>query len=96
MKLIEDAVKRGTKSLSEYESKLLLAEYGIPVTREAVVTTSDDAVAQASEIGFPVVLKGSGETISHKTELNLIALDLKNEEEVRQAFSELTANKKAA
>ena len=95
MKLIEDAVKRGAKSLSEYESKLLLAEYGIPTTAEAVVTTSDDAVAQASKIGFPVVLKGSGETISHKTELNLIALDLKSEEEVRQAFNELTGNKKA-
>lgn len=95
MKLIEDAVKRGAKSLSEYESKLLLAEYGIPVTREAVVATSDDAVAQASKIGYPVVLKGSGETISHKTELNLIALDLKTEEEVRRAFDELTGNKKA-
>jgi len=95
MKLIEDAVKRGAKSLSEYESKLLLAEYGIPVTGEAVVTTPDDAVAEASQIGFPVVLKGSGETISHKTELNLIALDLKSEEEVRQAFNELTGNKKA-
>ena len=95
MKIIEDAVKRGAKSLSEYESKLLLAEYGIPTTAEAVVTTSDDAVAQASKIGFPVVLKGSGETISHKTELNLIALDLKSEEEVRQAFNELTGNKKA-
>ena len=95
MKIIEDAVKRGAKSLSEYESKLLLAEYGIPTTAEAVVATSDDAVAQASEIGFPVVLKGSGETISHKTELNLIALDLKSEEEVRQAFNELTGNKKA-
>ena len=95
MKLIEDAVKRGAKSLSEYESKLLLAEYGIPTTAEAVVTTSDDAVAQASKIGFPVVLKGSGETISHKTELNLIALDLKSEDEVRQAFNELTGNKKA-
>ena len=95
MKIIEEAVKRGANSLSEYESKLLLAEYGIPVTGEAVVTTADDAVAQASKIGYPVVLKGSGETISHKTELNLIALDLKNEEEVRQAFTELTANKKA-
>ena len=95
MKIIEDAVKRGAKSLSEYESKLLLAEYGIPITGEAVVTTSDDAVAQASKIGFPVVLKGSGETISHKTELNLIALDLKSEDEVRQAFNELTANKQA-
>jgi acetyl-CoA synthetase (ADP-forming) len=95
MKLIEEAVKRGAKSLSEYESKLLLAEYGIPVTGEAVVTTPDDAVAEASQIGFPVVLKGSGEAISHKTELNLIALDLKSEEEVRQAFNELTDNKKA-
>ena len=95
MKIIEDAVKRGAKSLSEYESKLLLAEYGIPVTGEAVVTTPDDAVTQASQIGFPVVLKGSGEAISHKTELNLIALDLKSEEEVRQAFNELTGNKKA-
>jgi acetyl-CoA synthetase (ADP-forming) len=95
MKIIEDAVKRGAKSLSEYESKLLLAEYGIPVTGEAVVTTPDDAVAEASQIGFPVVLKGSGEAISHKTELNLIALDLKSEEEVRQAFNELTGNKKA-
>ena len=47
------------------------------------------------QIGFPVVLKGSGEAISHKTELNLIALDLKSEEEVRQAFNELTGNKKA-
>ncbi len=95
MKIIEDAVKRGAKSLSEYESKLLLAEYGIPVTSEATVTTADDAVAQAAKIGFPVVLKGSGEAISHKTELNLIALDLKSEAEVRQAFNELTGNKKA-
>ena len=95
MKIIEDAVKRGATSLSEYESKLLLAEYGIPITGEAVVTTPDDAVAEASQIGFPVVLKGSGEAISHKTELNLIALDLKSEEEVRQAFNELTGNKKA-
>ena len=95
MKLIDDAVKRGAKSLSEYESKLLLAEYGIPITAEAVVTTQDEAVAKASEIGYPVVLKGSGESISHKTELNLIALNLKSEEDVRQAFKELTGNKKA-
>ena len=95
MKIIEDAVKRGAKSLSEYESKLLLAEYGIPITREAIVTTDDDAVTQASEIGYPVVLKGSGEAISHKTEMNLIALNLRDEAEVRQAFKELTTNPKA-
>ncbi len=95
MKLIEDALKRGAKSLSEYESKLLLAEYGIPITREGIVTTAEDAVKKAAEIGYPVVLKGSGESISHKTELNLISLNLKNEADVRQAFKELTASPRA-
>ncbi|UCE54187.1 MAG: acetate--CoA ligase family protein [Desulfobacterales bacterium] len=95
MKLIEDALKRGATSLSEYESKLLLAEYGIPITREGIVSTAEDAVKKAAEIGYPVVLKGSGEAISHKTEMNLISLNLKDEEDVRQAFKELTTNPKA-
>ncbi len=95
MKIIEDALKNGTKTLSEYQSKLLLAEYGISVTKEKVVSTEDDAVTAASEVGYPVVLKGSGEELSHKTELNLIALDLKDEESVRKAFQELTTSEKA-
>ena len=95
MKVIEDARKRKAKALSEYESKLLLAEYGIPITREGIVTTANDAVKKAAEIGYPVVLKGSGETISHKTEMNLISLNLKSEEDVRQAFRELTTSPKA-
>ena len=95
MKIIEEAIKRGAKTLSEYESKLLLAEYGIPVTSEKTVNAEDDAVAAASEIGYPVVLKGSGEEISHKTEFDLIALDLKNESNVREAYQKLTSNPKA-
>lgn len=92
MKIIEDAKKRGAKTLSENESKQLIAEYGIPITQEAVVTTEDDAVSAADKIGYPVVLKGSGDELSHKTELNLIALDLRKEEEVREAFQKLTSN----
>lgn len=91
MKIIEDALKRGAKTLSENESKHLLAEYGIPITKEKVVATIEEAVAAASEIGYPVVLKGSGEELSHKTELNLIALDLRKEDEVREAFKNLTS-----
>lgn len=86
MKIIEDALKRGARTLSEHESKLFLADRGIPVTKESVVTTEDEAVAAASEIGYPVVLKGSGEALSHKTELNLIALDMRDEADVRTAF----------
>jgi acyl-CoA synthetase (NDP forming) len=96
MKIIADALKRRAKSLSEHESKLLLAEYGVPITREAVVVTEEEAAAKAAEIGYPVVLKGSGEAISHKTELNLIALNLRDEKDVRRAFRQLAGSSKAA
>ena len=94
MKLIEEALKRGATTLSENESKKLLTEYKIPITKEKVATTEDDAVAAAAEIGYPVVLKGSGDELSHKTEFNLIALDLRKEDEVREAFKNLTTNPK--
>lgn len=95
MKILEDALKRGATTLSENESKQLLAEYKIPITQETVAKTEDEAVAAAGRIGYPVVLKGSGDELSHKTELNLIALDLRKEEEVREAFQKLTSNPKA-
>ena len=95
MKIIEEALKTGAKALSEFESKLVLAEYGIPVTSEAAVNNEEDAVAKAEEIGYPVVLKGSGATLSHKTELNLISLNLQDATAVREAFKELTSNSKA-
>jgi len=96
MKIIEDALKRGAKTLSEYESKLLLAEYGINVTQEKVVNTEDDAVAAANAMGYPVVIKGSGEELSHKTELDLIALNLRDEKDVKEAFQRLTSSDKAS
>jgi len=95
MKIIEDALKRGAKTLSENESKKLLSEYGIPVTQEKTVKTEKDAVAAASEIGYPVVLKGSGEELTHKTELNLIELNIRDEKELREAFKRLVGSSKA-
>jgi len=95
MKIIEDALKKGAKTLSENESKKLLTEYGIPVTQEKIAKTEEEAVAAASDIGYPVVLKGSGAELSHKTEMNLIALDLRDEKDVRDAFDNLISNKEA-
>ncbi len=79
------------KTLSEHDSKKFLAEYGIPVTRERVVAVENDAVVAAGKIGYPVALKGSGEAITHKTEMDLIALDLRDEKEVRAAYQGLTS-----
>ena len=80
------------KTLSEHESKQLLHKYGIPVTREKVVMSESDAVAAADEIGYPVVLKGSGEEFAHKTEMNLVVLDLRGEKDVRAAYQDLAAS----
>ena len=89
MKIIEDAIKRGADNLSEFESKQLLSTYGIPVTKEKTATTIEETVSVANSIGYPVVLKASGENLQHKTELDLIRLDLKDASQVRQAYTEL-------
>ncbi len=95
MDIIKKALDRGAKNLTEYDSKKILKKYKIPVTSEKTVTDVEDAVRFADEIGYPVVLKGSGEELSHKTELNLVHLNLNNEESVRKSFNELISNQKA-
>ncbi|OPL12850.1 MAG: carboxylate--amine ligase [delta proteobacterium MLS_D] len=92
MNILEEALKRGEKTLSEHDSKLFLAEHGIPVTKEQVAVDEDEAAGIAGEMGYPVVLKGSGSELAHKTEMNLIALDLRTEQEVRDAFRRLTGH----
>ncbi len=73
------------KTLSEHESKQILQAYGIPVVRETVATTKENAVAAALEIGFPIVLKGLGARLTHKTERGLVHTHLKTKTEVRSA-----------
>jgi succinyl-CoA synthetase beta subunit len=94
MKIIESALARGAGNLNEYDSKRFLATYGIPITREAIARNEEEVAAKASEIGYPVVLKGSDEAFRHKTELNLIALNLKDEKSVRRAYHQLARRSK--
>ena len=84
--LIRSALDRGQPALSEYESKKLLRLYGIPVTREKLSNNADEAVAAATEIGFPVVLKACSPEIMHKSEHGCIALNLRSEGDVREAY----------
>ncbi len=89
MEIIDRAVKEGRTRLSEHESKQVLAAYGIPVTRELAVDNRNDLIKAVNEIGFPLVLKGNTPEISHKTERNLIRVDVRNEQEALVAFDEL-------
>ena len=84
-----------THTLSEYESKLLLADAGIPIPQERLVSSADEAVKAAEEQGYPVALKLCGRGIAHKTERNLVRLDLGDAEEVRQHAEDLLAQRQA-
>ena len=91
MKLLDDAIQQGRTTLSEYESKQVLAPYRIPVTREELVDNVEDLFKVAAKIGYPVVIKGCSADISHKTEKGLIRVDVRNDEEASSAFKEITA-----
>lgn len=79
------------RSLTERDSKKILAAYGVNVTREKLVTSAEAAVATAEEIGFPVVMKAESPDIPHKTEAGVIRLNLKNAAEVRAAYDAILA-----
>ena len=91
MNLIDQALKDGRTALSEYESKQVLASYGIPVTQEELILNPEDLPQAIQKIGYPLVIKGCAAEIAHKTERGLIRLDVRNEDEARTAFQKITA-----
>jgi acetyltransferase len=95
--LINDVRKSGRTILTEFESKKLLAAYGIPTVETYIATTEGDAVKQAARLGFPVVLKLYSETITHKTDVGGVQLNLRTASAVRQAWKaiETSCAKKA-
>ncbi len=91
MKIIDTALNEGRSTLSEYESKQVLASYGVPVTPEELVINPEDLSQAIHKIGYPLVMKGCAAEIAHKTERGLIRLDVRNEDEAQTAFKEITA-----
>lgn len=90
-----DKVKRmlnGTDQLTEYQAKQVMASYGIPVTREGLASSANEAVEIARQIGYPVVLKVQSPQIMHKTESGGIRLNLSSDEEVHLAYNEIMAS----
>jgi acyl-CoA synthetase (NDP forming) len=80
----------GRRTINEFDAKRLLAAYGIPVARELRVATASEAAQAADKLAYPVVLKVVSDAIAHKTELGLVAIDLKNVDELSAAFTRLT------
>lgn len=87
--LIDSARSAERTILTEFESKQVLKAYGIPVVETRVAVTEEEAVAAARAIGFPIVLKLNSLTITHKTDVGGVKLNLASEEAVRQAFRDI-------
>ncbi len=85
-KLVKDAHATGHTILSEYESKQLLAAYGVPIVDTRIARTEEEAIVIADEIGYPVVLKLYSKTITHKTDVGGVQLNVRNADAVRIAW----------
>lgn len=95
--LVQRVRNAGRTLLTEPESKQLLAAYGIPTVETHVARTKDESVALAEKLGFPVVLKLFSETLTHKTDVGGVQLDLRDPDAVRKAWHaiETTVRKRA-
>jgi acetyltransferase len=90
--VIANAYKSGRFLLNEFESKAVLSHYGIPVVETRIARTEDEAVKHGAEIGFPVVLKVFSGTITHKTDVGGVKLNLQDEAAVRQAYRSIKSS----
>jgi acetyltransferase len=90
--IFQHARSSGRSLLTEHESKRILATYQIPTVETHVAGTADEAVRFAEKLGYPVVLKLHSETITHKTDVGGVQLNLRTATEVRRAFKTIARN----
>jgi acetyltransferase len=90
-RIVAAALAGGRTLLTEFESKKLLAAYRIPTVPTAVAASEADAVAEADRTGYPVVLKLHSETVTHKTDVGGVELNLADGDAVRAAYRRIEA-----
>lgn len=87
--LIENVLTERRKVLTEMESKALLSAFHIPVTQTILSRTSNEAMMIATQLGYPVALKIDSPDISHKSDVNGVALNIMNATAVRDVFNSM-------
>ncbi|KPL55949.1 CoA-binding protein [Prosthecomicrobium hirschii] len=96
VRAVLDQVKAsGRTALTAPEGKIVCDAYGIAVPQEGVATSADEAVALATRMGLPVVLKIVSPDILHKTEAGGVLVGVKSADEVRAGYDKILANAKA-
>lgn len=87
--IVSQALEAGESTLSEYDSKSILAAYGIPVVEEVLVEELPQAREAAGRLGYPLAMKVCAAGLAHKTEQNLLELNLQGEGQLERAFERL-------
>ena len=87
--IINKAIEEKREILTESESKEILSSYNIPVVENYIASDEKEAVNYANKISYPVVLKLHSLTLTHKTDVGGVKLNLNNDQEVREAFQQI-------
>ena len=87
--IIENVLAERRKVLTEMESKTLLSAFHIPVTQTILARTANEAMMIATQLGFPVALKIDSPDISHKSDVEGVALNILNATSVRDTFAQM-------
>jgi acetyltransferase len=93
-KLINDIFKQGRFTMTEFESKKFLSNYGIPVAKNDIAKSPADAAIIAEKIGFPVAMKILSPDILHKTDVGGVRININNKEEAEKAYSDILSTVK--
>lgn len=94
-KIFKTARDEGRTFVLEHEAKDIMKAYGIPIPPYETAATAEEAVEKSEKIGFPVVLKILSKDVLHKSDAGGVKVNLKNADEVKQAFAEIMDNAKA-
>ncbi|WP_370936891.1 acetate--CoA ligase family protein [Amycolatopsis sp. cg13] len=93
--ILARVAEEGRSSLTAPEGRAVCEAYGIPTPQERLATSAEEAVAQAAELGLPVVLKIVSRDILHKTEAGGVLVGLRTKQEVADGYATVLANAKA-
>lgn len=89
---IPEAHSVNTRALSEYESKKLLADNGVPVDLGYIAKTKAEVKEYAGKIGYPLVMKVESNDILHKSDVGGVMLNIKSLEQAEEAYDKILAN----
>jgi acetyltransferase len=91
-KIMEEAKKAGEIDIADSRARAILKAYGFHVPKSEIAIDDEEAVKIAQKIGFPVAMKIASPDVLHKSDIGAVKINLRDEKDVRTAFTEIVNN----